>query len=152
MQLSSSQQSITHCPSFLYPVQQKPHVNFDKGYPMSCSKPHHNVVMAMVYLPKRVLRRKSQFGNKEWERSVLGCKCFCCIGTTCVIGHEREWGQGRKQMNVIFPPESLLNQGSGAKDVLANPTRTEKIDSSNPMCNEKHFSLEVIHWPYPPLQ
>jgi len=67
-----------------------------------------------------------------------------------VIGHEKEWGQGTKQMNVNFPLASLLNQGSGAKDVLANLTRTEKIDSSNPMCNENHFSLKVIHCPYPP--
>lgn len=49
-------------------------------------------------------------------------------------------------MKVNFPPESLLNQGSGAKNVLANPTMIVKIDSSNLMCNEKHFSIKVNHW------
>ena len=72
----------------------------------------------------------------------MDISAFAVLDQLCVIGQE-------KQMNVNFPQESLLNQGSEAKNVLTNPTRTEKIDSSNPMCNEKHFSFKVIHWPYP---
>lgn len=43
-------------------------------------------------------------------------------------------------MNVSFPPESLLNQGSGTKNALENPTMIVKIDPSTLMCNETFFS------------
>lgn len=48
---------------------------------------------------------------------------------------------GNLEMNVNFPPESLLNQGSGTKNALENPTMIVKIDSSTLMCNERHFSV-----------
>lgn len=41
------------------------------------------------------------------------------------------------QMNVNSPPESLVNQESGAKNILANLSMTEKVDSGTSMYNEK---------------
>lgn len=54
-------------------------------------------------------------------------------------------------MNVNFPPESQLNQESGAKNILTNPTRTEKIDSGNSTGSKRHFSLKGILWPDPKI-
>ena len=54
-------------------------------------------------------------------------------------------------MNVNFPPESVPNQGSGAKHVLANPTMIVEIGSSNLMYNRKHFSVKASHWLYPKM-
>lgn len=52
-------------------------------------------------------------------------------------------------MNVRVPPQSIVNQESGAKNVLANLSMTEEIDSTNSVCNEKYFfSTKVIHWLY----
>lgn len=54
-------------------------------------------------------------------------------------------------MNVNFPPESQLNQESGAKNILTNPTRTEKIDSGNSTGSKRHFPLKGILWPDPKI-
>jgi hypothetical protein len=40
-------------------------------------------------------------------------------------------------MNVNFPPESLVDQESGTKNVLANLNM--KVDSNNFVCSEKYF-------------
>lgn len=123
-------------------------VNFHKGCPHVLFKPSI-ILLSWQWFASL----KEYLGGKTNLRirsgSVLGHKCFCCIGTTCVIGHEKEWGQGTKKMNINFPPESLLNQRPGQRMSWQLQLGLRKRTPTIPWAVRNIFHLKTFFGPTP---